>query len=154
VQGQPPAETASAADLFIPDVVDTSAPQPFEVNAQALRERIRHANGNPYVRGLDFPRVEVSPRDHSWWAGRERRFARLYLSPMDQRTVDYLQELNPLVFRRFVRLLTDLLDVGRVEFLPLDGTRRRPGGTGRAALVSAPRLPHIPTQRQVASKPR
>jgi hypothetical protein len=93
----------------------------------------------------------VSPRDHSWWAGRERRFARLYLSPMDQGTVDYLQELSPLVFRRFVRLLTDLLDVGRVEFLPLDGARRRPGGTGRTVPDLAPRLPRPPL---AASRPQ
>src|SRR5436309_2574700 len=98
--------------MFVPDVDEAEGPpQPFDVDVAELRRRIRTANGNPYVRGLDFPRVEVAPRDHSWWAGRERRSARLGLSPLDLDTVEYLRELGPLAFRRFLRLLSELLDV-------------------------------------------
>jgi len=115
------ADPAQPAELFLPDFSAASAAaEPFEVDAEALRERIRRASGNPYVRGLSFPRVEVTPRDHSWWAGRERRLARLSFSPMDLETLDYLRALHPPTYRRFLRLLADLLDVGQVELLPLE----------------------------------
>src|SRR5581483_12088913 len=115
------ADPAQPAELFLPDFSAASdASEPFEVDAEALRERIRRASGNPFVRGLSFPRVEVSPRDHSWWAGRERRVARLSFSPMDLETLEYLRALHPPTYRRFLRLLADLLDVGQLELLPLE----------------------------------
>ena len=91
----------------------------FEVDTRELARRVRRSTGNPYVLGIRFRRIEVQPQDATWWAGRERRFARLYLSEMDRRALEFVREISPTQHRRLLRLLAELLDVERLEFLPL-----------------------------------
>jgi hypothetical protein len=91
----------------------------FEVDTGALRERVRQATGNPFIRGIHFRQVEVYPQDETWWAGRDHRFARVYLSEMDRESLDYVQKMHPVAYRRLNRLLSELLSVPRLEILPL-----------------------------------
>jgi len=91
----------------------------FEVDPDALRERVRRATGDPFIRGIHLRRVEVSPRDESWWAGRQHRRAWIAVSETDRATLDFIREVNQGGYRRLMRLLLDALEVGRVEFLVL-----------------------------------
>ena len=114
----------------------------FEVDGDELRRRVRRATGNPFIRSLELQRVEVYPGDQTWWSGREHRFAYLYLSEMDLQSLRYVQDMNPTAYRRLMRLLSELLDVPRVEFLAL-GARPQPSN----GLRPTPRLPGLAAWR-------
>ena len=88
---------------------------PFDVDTRELCRRVRKASGNPFVRAVRFQRVDIAPRDLSWWAGRAGRRATLYLSPMDHESLEWVRELHPAQHRRLVRLIADLLDVEQVR---------------------------------------
>jgi hypothetical protein len=111
---------------------------PFEVDGEELRRRVRRATGNPFIRGLELQRVEVFPKDETWWSGHEYRFAYAYLSEMDFQSLRYVQEMNPTAYRRLLRLLTEMLEVPRVEFHPLGARHPRSPGPR-----PTPRLPGL-----------
>jgi hypothetical protein len=118
----------------------------FEVDGDELRRRVSRATGNPFIRSLELQRVEVYPGDQTWWSGREHRYAHVYLSEMDLQSVRYVQEMNPTAYRRLMRLLSELLEVPRVEFLALgathpqaNGLRTTPRRPGLAAWRTSPR---------------
>jgi hypothetical protein len=114
----------------------------FEVDGDELRRRVRRATGNPFIRGLELQRVEVYPGDQTWWSGREHRYAHVYLSEMDLQSLRYVQEMNPTAYRRLMRLLSELLEVPRVELLALGANPQSSTGPR-----PTPRLPGLSVWR-------
>ncbi len=110
------AQTSRPTD---PSELSLDSVRVVEVDAAMLRQAMKRSSDNPFVRSVLIRRVEIFPQDESWWAGRDRRRAWLYLSESDAAILRYLHLLQPATHRRLVHLLIDLLDVGRLDFLPV-----------------------------------